>query len=57
MEIYNILGQKVRQVFNSVQNAGKHYVKLETGDLASGWYIYKISTKESIQAGRFFIIK
>ena len=43
LAIFNTLGQKVKEVVNSYQEAGNYTVSLNASDLSSGNYIYNIS--------------
>ena len=43
LAIFNTLGQKVKEVVNSYQEAGNYTVSLNVSDLSSGNYIYNIS--------------
>jgi hypothetical protein len=49
--IYNVLGQKVRELIKSYQEAGRYSVNFDAGNLPSGLYIYRL------QAGYFTSIK
>jgi len=60
--IYNVLGQKVKELVNEYRQAGYHEViwsgKNETGaQVASGVYIYQIETVKGIQARKMLLIK
>jgi TolB protein len=43
--VYNILGQKVRELINRHLNAGNHRAIFDAGNLASGIYLYKLEVK------------
>jgi len=43
LAIFNALGQKVKEVVNSYQEAGNYTVSLNASDLSSGNYIYNVS--------------
>ncbi|HEY6905945.1 MAG TPA: T9SS type A sorting domain-containing protein, partial [Ignavibacteriaceae bacterium] len=45
--IYNILGERVKELVNGQLPAGNHTVNFNAGNLASGIYIYQI-TAESL---------
>ncbi len=45
IEIYNVLGQKVRELLNEQKNAGYYSVNFNTTGLASGVYLYRIEAK------------
>ena len=47
IELYNMLGQKVRTLFEGNLPAGRHVLQLSAADLTSGIYFYRI------QAGKF----
>ena len=43
LEVYNILGNKVKDLVNEVKGTGLYNVVFEAGNLSSGIYIYKIN--------------
>jgi hypothetical protein len=51
LKLYNLLGQKVSTLVDSEMSAGRHHVQLDAGELASGLYIYEISS-EAFRANR-----
>lgn len=44
LNVYNILGQLVRTLVDTDLEAGKHQVRFDANGLASGVYIYRLST-------------
>ena len=44
LSVYNTLGQKVRTLINGLQEAGNHTVTFNANGLASGVYLYRLST-------------
>lgn len=42
LRVYNLLGQEVMTLVNGIQNKGRHEVKFNGNNLASGMYIYSI---------------
>ncbi len=43
LEIYNVLGEKVKTLFNSKQfDKGEHAIKMQMSELASGAYLFRI---------------
>ena len=51
IEVYNIIGQKVRTLIDQKMQAGNHAVEFNAPNLASGIYFYQI------QAGQFQDVK
>jgi hypothetical protein len=47
IEIYNVLGQKIRELLNEQKNAGYYSVNFNTTGLASGIYFYFIDAKSN----------
>ncbi len=54
--IYNMLGQKVRTLVNGEQQAGLYSVTFDASGLASGIYIYRITTDNGFSATRKMIL-
>ncbi len=61
IDIYNMLGQKVLTLFNKQMKAGYHQVQFDTQasgiHLASGIYIYTISTKNFSSVKKMVLLK
>ncbi|MCB0281846.1 MAG: T9SS type A sorting domain-containing protein [Calditrichaeota bacterium] len=57
LEVFNILGQKVTTLVNTVQQAGQHRVLFNGKDLASGSYFIAIRFKDQVKVGRMLLIK
>jgi hypothetical protein len=47
IEIYNVLGQKVKELLNTQKNAGYYEVNFNTTGLASGVYLYMLYAKST----------
>ncbi len=62
MEVFNILGQRVRQLVNETLPAGNHTVIFDGrdddgGELASGIYLYRIRTDGYSQSRKMMLMK
>ncbi len=57
LEIYNLLGQKLEEVFDKILEAGKHVIQYNAKNLTSGIYIYKLTTDGNSQSKKFTLIK
>ncbi len=58
LEVYNLLGQKVATILqNQKLSAGSHSHKFDASSLASGLYVYRISTESFTQSRKMMLIK
>ncbi|MCB9248339.1 MAG: T9SS type A sorting domain-containing protein [Ignavibacteriales bacterium] len=55
--IYNILGQKVREVVNQFVKPGKYEATFNGANLASGVYIYRIKTNDFVKSKKMMLLK
>ena len=57
IEVYSVLGKKVRVLLNEKKLAGYHEVSFDAGTLASGIYFYKIQTGDHLQVKKMILMK
>ena len=57
LEIYDILGRKVNELFNNYLKKGLYQINYNAGDLSTGTYFYRLSTEKLMQVKKFIIIK
>lgn len=57
ISIYNILGEKVKEIVNEFQAAGNYYAQFDGSNLSSGIYYYKIETSDFVDVKKMSFIK
>ncbi|NIR46864.1 T9SS type A sorting domain-containing protein, partial [candidate division KSB1 bacterium] len=62
LEVYNILGQKVVELLDEVQPAGKYEVQWDGKDgsnrlVSSGLYFYRIKTEEFSEVKKMILVR
>ena len=57
LEVYNMLGQKVAELVNGRKNAGWHTISFDASQLASGIYIYRITSGNYVKTNKMLLIK
>jgi hypothetical protein len=56
--VYDILGRRVKSLINNeIRNPGRYEVHFNAASLASGVYIYKLTTKKYSQARKMLLVK
>lgn len=57
LEVFNVLGQRIRTLINDVVPSGIHEVRFEAGDLPSGIYLYRLETPNGSFVKRMILAK
>ncbi|MEO9885229.1 MAG: S8 family serine peptidase [Balneola sp.] len=57
LEVYNALGQKVTELVNGRKAAGWHTISFDASQLASGLYIYRITSGSFVKTNKMLLIK
>jgi hypothetical protein len=55
--VYDILGNKIKTLFDGYKPAGSHSVKFDARNLTSGVYIYKIKSGSFIASKKMMLVK
>jgi alpha-L-fucosidase 2 len=55
--IYNVLGENVAELVNTIQKAGRYEVEWDAGKFASGVYIYQIKAGEFISSKKLLLLR
>ena len=55
--LYDCLGKLIRTISTGFYDAGYHSIKLNSNELASGVYIYKITTSSQTKSKKLMVIK
>gem|GEM_PF-3889714 len=57
LSIYSILGQKISDLVDTYQIAGRHTIKLDGSYLSSGMYIYTLKAGDRVSSRRMLLVK
>jgi hypothetical protein len=57
IELYNILGERVKVLFSGNLTPGNYTVNLDGGDLPSGVYYYRLTTKDFVDTKKCLLLK
>jgi hypothetical protein len=55
VEIFNMQGQLVKTLFDGTMEPGQHSLKVSSGELAKGMYIYRLTHEGGVKEGKFAI--
>ena len=57
LQVYNILGQLVKTLVNGYQSTGQHVVQFDASKLASGLYLYKLTSGNFSSVKKMLLLK
>ncbi|TVQ11156.1 MAG: tandem-95 repeat protein, partial [Balneolaceae bacterium] len=57
LEVFDLLGRFVLDVFNGTLDAGEHHLTVDAARLSSGTYIYRLSSSAGIQTRKMTLLK
>ncbi len=57
IEVYDVLGKKVKTLVNERKNTGTYKVQLDAGDFSSGVYFYRIQAGEYTKIRKMLLVK
>ena len=57
LSVYNLLGEKVRELKNEIMQPGNYSIEFDASTLASGMYLYRIQAGEFIQTKKMILTK
>lgn len=57
LEVYNLLGQKVKQLINNYYKAGTYNIEFNASELSTGTYFYKLTTDKFSEVKKLSLIK
>lgn len=55
--LYDLMGQKIKDIVNDFRKAGKYLIQLNASDLSSGVYFYKMNVNNFSQTRKLIVIK
>jgi hypothetical protein len=57
LKIFDVLGAEIKSLVNEQQTAGKHEVKVNASEFASGVYIYQLQVNDFISTKKMLLLK
>lgn len=57
IEVFNVMGQRVATLFSGYQSAGSHSVAFDATSLASGVYMYRLTTPNAVITKSMMLVK
>jgi photosystem II stability/assembly factor-like uncharacterized protein len=57
LEVYDVLGRKVKKLFEGYKSAGLHYIDFNAEDLSSGVYFYKLKVNGKSLVNKMILVK
>ncbi|MEP0546416.1 MAG: T9SS type A sorting domain-containing protein, partial [Rhodothermales bacterium] len=57
LEVFNMLGQRVQVLADGSYEAGPHSFRFDANGLASGTYLYRITTPDNVSTRRMTVVK
>jgi hypothetical protein len=57
LDIYNSLGQHVKNIINERKSKGQHYIKWNANDLSTGTYYFQLITHDKSVQGKILYLK
>jgi hypothetical protein len=57
LKVYNILGQELATLVDGPMDAGQHNVVFDAGGLATGMYLYRLSTGAKVETRKMMLVK
>ncbi len=57
IDVFNILGQNVRELVNEEKSPGSYKIKFDGSKLSSGIYIYKLTAGSFSQVKKLILLK
>lgn len=57
LDVYNVLGRRVRTLVSSRMDAGSHQVNFDAGSLASGVYIVRLQTADQVLTRKMMLLE
>ena len=57
LTVYNILGEQVATLVNSIQSAGEHRLQFDGANLTGGVYFYKLESGDFSETRRMILLK
>jgi type IX secretion system substrate protein len=57
LDVYNILGQRVRILINEFMHSGNHEIEFDSAEISSGIYFYRIDSGKYHSIKKMVLVK
>ena len=57
LRVYNLLGEEITELVNKELSAGRHSINFDASNLASGMYIYTLSSGKYVSSKKMMLLK
>jgi len=57
LTVYNLLGERVAELVNERQSAGRYEVRFEAANLPSGMYFYRLESGGFVRSAKMILMK
>ncbi len=57
LKVYNVIGQEVATLVNSIQSAGTYSAQFDAAKLATGIYVYRLTAGNFVQTKKMLLVK
>jgi hypothetical protein len=57
LDVFNALGEEVKQLVNEVKEAGQYSIEFNASNLPSGTYLYRLQAGDYVETKKMILLK